>query len=142
MSRRSDLSSLAAARARAVRVAMRERYPATAPAARLLPPRPRPGQEIPDVEQHLHHELVAHVGALEIGHPGPLARRLGALERLAVDGLQVGQDAVAGTHGRLAVRCRTIRCRAVRRRGAGSPEDTGPRPPAHGLGGGLLAVSL
>src|SRR3954469_22769017 len=57
-------------------------------------------EEVPDVEQDLQHELVAHVGALEIDHPGLVAGRVGPVVGFPVDRFEVGEDAVAGGHGR------------------------------------------
>src|SRR5262245_7739010 len=57
-------------------------------------------KEVADVEQDLQHELVAHVGALEVDHPTVVAGRPGAVVGFAVDRLEVGKDAVAGAHGR------------------------------------------
>src|SRR6476659_5960265 len=55
-------------------------------------------EEVADVAQNLEHELVAHVGAIEVDHAAPVARGLGAVVGLAIDRLEVGEDAFAGAH--------------------------------------------
>src|ERR1043166_64754 len=62
--------------------------------------RGRHGEEIPDVEQDLQHQLVAHVGVVEVGHAALLPGRPGALVGLLVDDFEVGDDLVARAHGR------------------------------------------
>src|SRR5213076_94411 len=58
---------------------------------------PEPGSA--DAEEHLEQQLFPLVGGVEIGHAHLVARTLGALVRLAVDGLEVAEDAVAGARG-------------------------------------------
>src|SRR5213079_2112312 len=60
----------------------------------------RKGRErVADVEQHLEEELLALVSGVEIRHAQLVARGLGALVGLAVDGLEIAEDAVAGAGG-------------------------------------------
>src|SRR5688500_12402228 len=56
-------------------------------------------KEVADVEEDLQHELVAHVGPVELRHARVLAAGPGTIVGLAVDRLQIGQYAVAGAHG-------------------------------------------
>src|SRR3954449_5981673 len=58
----------------------------------------RDREEVADVEQDLEHQLVALVSAVELGHAAAIARGLGPVVGLAVDGLEVGEDALTGTH--------------------------------------------
>src|SRR5438094_1319054 len=62
----------------------------------------RDGERVADVEQHLEQELLALIGGVDVGHPGLVAGGLGALVGLAVNRLEISEDALAGswTHGR------------------------------------------
>src|ERR1700722_12652967 len=50
---------------------------------------------VPDVEQDLEVELFAPIGEIERGHLPLVGSRFGAVERLAVHLVQVGQNTVA-----------------------------------------------
>src|SRR5216117_600568 len=61
----------------------------------------REGREgIADVEQHLEQQLLALVGGVEVRHADLVAGGLRAVVGLAVDGLEIAEDAIAGAwHG-------------------------------------------
>src|SRR5438874_10707775 len=61
----------------------------------------REGREgIADVEQHLEQQLLALVGGVEVRHADLVAGGLRAVVGLAVDGLKIAEDAIAGAwHG-------------------------------------------
>ena len=56
-------------------------------------------QEVANVEQNLHHQLVAHVGGVELFHPGQVFG-LGPVVGLTIDGFEIGEDAVTCAHAR------------------------------------------
>src|SRR2546426_3637079 len=56
----------------------------------------RRGERVADVEQHLEQELLALIGGVEVRHARFVPRGVGALVGLAVHGLEVGENAVAG----------------------------------------------
>src|ERR1041384_7919248 len=58
------------------------------------------GPELGQPSQRLEHQLVPHVGVVEIGHATFVAHRPGAIVALFVYGFEVGEDAVAGAHGK------------------------------------------
>ena len=60
--------------------------------------RRRNRKEVANIEQDLEHQLVAHIGVVEIGHPLLVGAFLGAIEGLAVDAFEVLEDAFAGAH--------------------------------------------
>ena len=55
-------------------------------------------EEVADVEQDLQHQLVPHVGAVQVDHAALIGRQFCAFVGFAVDGFEVGQDSVAGAH--------------------------------------------
>src|SRR5207249_2849860 len=55
-------------------------------------------EQIADIEQDLQHQLVPHVGALEIDHASGVLGCLGAVVRFAVDRLEIGEDAFTRAH--------------------------------------------
>src|SRR5437764_8868877 len=62
----------------------------------------RDGERVADVEQHLEQQLLALVGGVDVSHAGLVAGGLGALVGLAVNRLEIPEDALARTwtHGR------------------------------------------
>ena len=59
----------------------------------------RLAEQVADVEQDLHHQLVSHVGGVELFHAPDQAFGLGPVVGLAIDGFEIGEDAVTGAHG-------------------------------------------
>src|SRR5690242_5531731 len=59
------------------------------------------GERVTDVEQDFEEQLLPLVDGVEVGHAGVIVGGLGSIVRFAVNGLEVGEDAVAGarTHG-------------------------------------------
>src|SRR5689334_23832278 len=53
----------------------------------------RDRKEIPDIEQDLQHQLVAHICAVEVDHPGLIRGLLGAIVGFAVDRFEIGENA-------------------------------------------------
>jgi len=54
-------------------------------------------QGVPNIEQDFEEELFALIGGIELQHPYLIAHHFGAFVRLPIDGLQVVEDALAGT---------------------------------------------
>ena len=58
-------------------------------------------ERVADIQQYIDQELLALVRGVEVRHAGLVAGGLGALVGLAVDGLEITEDAVARTgHGK------------------------------------------
>ena len=61
-------------------------------------------QQIPDVEEDLHHQLIALVGGIEFLHPARLFGPFGGVEGRLIDRLEIAEDRIARAHtGRIAV---------------------------------------
>ena len=67
-------------------------------------------EQVADVEHDLQHQLVPHVGVVEIGHPPLVGGLLGPIERLSVDDFEIGENLVAWSHGLAGIRERIEDC--------------------------------
>src|SRR5574338_698253 len=58
----------------------------------------RNGEEIADIQQDFEHELVTLEGIIEVPHAGFGVRRLGLIVGFTIDGFEIREDSVAGSH--------------------------------------------